>query len=89
VKISALVEKGPMVPVYLGYWSRLPNRDQLLGTNAGPGSSTNEGTTLYIYIYYTSITLGYWSRLPNRDQLLGTNAGPGSTRMKDPGFFSI
>jgi hypothetical protein len=30
-----------MVPVRAGHWSRLPNRDQLLGTNAGPGSSTN------------------------------------------------
>jgi hypothetical protein len=36
-----LVEKGPMVPVHLGHWSRLPNRDPLLGTNAGPGFSTN------------------------------------------------
>jgi hypothetical protein len=38
---KSLVEKGPMVPVHLGHWSRLPNRDPLLGTNAGPGSSTN------------------------------------------------
>jgi hypothetical protein len=37
-----LVEKGPMVPVHLGHWSRLPNQDPLLGTNAGPGSSTNQ-----------------------------------------------
>jgi hypothetical protein len=36
-----LVEKGSMVPVHLGHWSRLLNRDPLLGTNAGPGSSTN------------------------------------------------
>jgi hypothetical protein len=39
--ILTLVEKEPMVPVHLGHWSRLLNRDQLLGTNAGPGSSTN------------------------------------------------
>jgi hypothetical protein len=39
--VCALVEKGPMVPVRAGHWSRLPNRDQLLGTNAGLGSSTN------------------------------------------------
>jgi hypothetical protein len=39
--VITLVEKGPMVPVHLGHSSRLPNRDQLLGTNAGPGSSTN------------------------------------------------
>jgi hypothetical protein len=36
-----LVEKGPMVPVRPGHWSWLSNRDQLLGTNAGPDSSTN------------------------------------------------
>jgi hypothetical protein len=37
----SLVQKGPMVPVHLGHRSRLPNRDPLLGTNAGPGSSMN------------------------------------------------
>jgi hypothetical protein len=39
--IRPLVENGPIVPVHLGHRSRLPNRDPLLGTNAGPGSSTN------------------------------------------------
>jgi hypothetical protein len=35
------VEKTHIIPVRAGHWSRLPNRDQLLGTNTGPGSSTN------------------------------------------------
>jgi hypothetical protein len=39
--LLSLVEKEHMVPVHLGHWSRLLNRDQLLGTNIGPGSSTN------------------------------------------------
>jgi hypothetical protein len=38
---TPLVEKGSMVPIHLGHWSRLLNRDLLLGTNAGPGFSTN------------------------------------------------
>jgi hypothetical protein len=33
--------KRPYGPGSCGHWSRLPNRDQLLGTNAGPSSSTN------------------------------------------------
>jgi hypothetical protein len=41
LRLLALVENGPIVPVHLGHRSRLPNRDPLLGTNAGPGSSTN------------------------------------------------
>jgi hypothetical protein len=40
VEMGSLVEQGPMVPVRAGHWSQLPNRDQLLRTNAGPGSST-------------------------------------------------
>ena len=39
--LSPLVENWPMVPVRLGHPSRFPNRDQPIGTNAGPGSATN------------------------------------------------
>jgi hypothetical protein len=38
IQILSLVETGSMVPVYLSHWSRLLNRDPLLGTNTGPGS---------------------------------------------------
>jgi hypothetical protein len=37
----SLVEKIPIIPVRAGHWSRLLNWDQLLGTNAGLGSSMN------------------------------------------------
>ena len=36
-----LVENTPLVPVRLGLWSRLANRDWASGTKAGPGSAMN------------------------------------------------
>jgi hypothetical protein len=43
------VKKTPIIPVRAGHWSRLPNRDRLLGTNAGPGSSTNRDRWVFTW----------------------------------------
>ena len=46
VSTSSLVENGPLVPVQLGYQSRLANWDLASGTKAGPGSAMNRDQRL-------------------------------------------
>jgi hypothetical protein len=55
-----------MVSVRTGHWSRLPNREQLLGTNAGPGSSTNRDREVSTWARASEEGVDHWSRFVAR-----------------------